>query len=94
MLIANEYPDFAKVVITLDNRRAPIPRTDHPKIFSIRSGDQPADAGVLPTPEEQEKYHIKIVKVSTIHNDMGGMGTEAQKAEINKYIIDYLDSLH
>lgn len=94
MLIANEFPDFAKVVITLDNRRVPIPKADHPKIFSIRSSDQPADAGVLPSADEQEKHHIKIVKVNTIHNDMGGMGTEAQKAEINKYIIDYLDSLH
>ena len=93
MLIANEYPDFAKVVITLDNRRVPFPRADHPKIFSIRSGDQPADPGVIPSPEEQEKYHIKIVKVNTAHNDMGDMGTEAQKTEINNYITNYLGSL-
>jgi predicted dienelactone hydrolase len=91
MLIANEYPDFPKIVITLDNRRVPIPRADHPKIFSIRSSDQPADPGVLPSVEEQKKYKIKIVKVNTIHNDMGGMGTEAQKKEINTYILNYLN---
>jgi predicted dienelactone hydrolase len=93
MLIANEYPDFAKIVISLDNRRVPFPRSNQPRIFSIRSSDQPADAGVLPSAEEQKKYNIKIVKVNTIHNDMGGMGTEAQKTEINTYILDYLNSL-
>ncbi|MDB5023914.1 MAG: esterase [Mucilaginibacter sp.] len=93
MLIANEYPDFAKIVITLDNRRMPIPRADHPKIFSIRSSDQPADPGVLPSAEEQKKYKIKIVKVNTMHNEMGGTATEAQKQEINTYILNYLKSL-
>ncbi|WP_426670627.1 serine aminopeptidase domain-containing protein [Mucilaginibacter sp. McL0603] len=92
MLIANEYPSFAKVVITLDNRRVAIPRADHPKIFSIRSSDQPADAGVLPAPEEQKRYKIKIVKVNTIHNDMGGRGTQAQKKETNLLIMDFLNS--
>ena len=90
MLIANEYPNFAKTVISLDNRRVPFPRSTRPKIFSIRSSDQPADPNVLPSEEEQKKYKIKIVKVNTIHNDMGGMGTEAQKLEINNYIIGYL----
>jgi hypothetical protein len=77
-------------VITLDNRRVPFPKANHPKIFSIRSGDQPADPGVLPSAEEQQKFNIKIVKVNTAHDDMGGMGTEAQKMEINNYITDYL----
>jgi hypothetical protein len=91
MLIANEYLGFAKTVITLDNRRVPIPRANHPKIFSIRSSDQPADSGVLPSFEEQEKYNIKIIKVNTTHNDMGGMGTDLQKKEINDYIIGFLN---
>ncbi|MDP9078217.1 MAG: hypothetical protein M3O71_12370 [Bacteroidota bacterium] len=91
MLIANEYPDFAKTVITLDNRRVSIPRANHPKIFSIRSSDQPADPGVLPSVEEQKRYNIKIVRVNTIHNDMGGMGNDAQKKEINDYIISFLN---
>jgi pimeloyl-ACP methyl ester carboxylesterase len=93
MLMAKEYPLYAKTVITLDNRRMPFPRSAHPKIFSIRSSDQPADPGVLPSAEEQKKYHIKIVKVNTTHNDMGGMGTDAQKKEINNYIMDFLNSI-
>lgn len=90
MLIANERPDFARLVISLDNRRVPFPRANHPKIFSIRSSDQPADQDVLPTQEEQRKYAIEIVKVNTAHADMGGMGTDAQKQEINNYIMSYL----
>jgi predicted dienelactone hydrolase len=90
MFIANEYPKFANMIISLDNRRVPFPRSSQPKIFSIRSSDQPADPGVLPSAEEQRKYRIKIVKVNTTHNDMGGMGTDEQKKEINNYILDFL----
>ena len=93
MLIANQYPDFAKVVISLDNRRVPFPRENRPKIFSIRSSDQPADPEVLPNQEERKKYDIQVVEVNTTHADMGGMGTDAQKQEINNYILDYLNSL-
>jgi len=92
MLIANEYPKFAKIVITLDNRRVPLPRSKSPRVFSIRSVDQPADPNVLPSDKEQKKYRITIVKVNTKHNDMGGMGTDAQKQEINRLIDDFLDS--
>ena len=92
MLIASEYPQFAKTVITLDNRRVPFPRSKQPKIFSIRSSDQPADTGVLPSKEDQKKYNIKIIKVNTTHNDMGGSGTEDEKKEINNYILNFLQS--
>jgi len=90
MYMATEYPDFAKIVITLDNRRVPIPRTRHPKILSIRSADQPADPGVLPTAEEQKKYRINIVGTGIKHNDMGGHATEDQKKEIKGYLNDFL----
>lgn len=91
MLIANEYPKFAKVVISLDNRRVPFPRSATPKIFSIRSSDQRADPNVLPSVKEQKKYKMKVVKVNTIHNDMGESGTDAQKKEINDQIIRFLN---
>jgi dienelactone hydrolase len=93
MLIANEYPKLAKTVITLDNRRMPFPRTSKPKIFSIRSSDQPADPGVIPSLSEQEKYHIKIVKTDIKHDSMGGyQETDRQKNEINNLIMDYLNN--
>lgn len=91
MLFAQEHPEAVAKVISLDNRRVPIPRISHPQLFSLRSSDQPADAGVLPTAEEQSKYHIRIVALPhTIHNDMGDNGTPAQKEEINKYILEFL----
>jgi pimeloyl-ACP methyl ester carboxylesterase len=90
MLMATEYPDFAKAIISLDNRRMPIPRASHPKIYSLRSSDQPADPGVLPAPEEQKKYHIKIIDVDVKHNDMGGTATDDQKKQIKDYINDFL----
>lgn len=90
MLIANEYPEFAKIIISLDNRRVAFPRSDHPKIFSIRSSDQPADPSVLPSADEQKKYNIEIVRVNTKHNEMGGMGNKPQKREINHYILKFL----
>lgn len=93
MLIANEYPKLAKIVITLDNRRVPFPRASKPKIFSIRSSDQPADPGVIPTLSEQEKYRMKIVKTDIRHDSMGGYEeTDGQKKEINNLIIDYLNN--
>lgn len=94
MLMANEHPDFAKIIITLDNRRMPFPRAAAPRILSIRSSDMPADPNVLPSEQEQKRYKIKIVKVNTTHADMGGTGTDAQKKEINDYIDSFLDSVY
>lgn len=48
MLFAQKYPDLIDKVISPDNRRMPFPRTKHPKLYSLRSSDQPADEGVLP----------------------------------------------
>lgn len=90
MLLAKQYPQLADIIISLDNRRVPFPRGRHPKIFSIRSSDQPADTGVLPTEKEQKRYHLTLVKVNTVHADMGGFGNPAQLSEINKYILEFL----
>ncbi|MEP6747416.1 MAG: alpha/beta hydrolase [Bacteroidota bacterium] len=91
MLFAQKYPELVDKVISLDNRRVTIPRTNQPKLYSIRSSDQPADDGVLPTQEEQEKYKIEIVKLpNTIHNDMGNNANDAQRKEINGYIMGFL----
>ena len=91
MLIASRYPKMFSKIISLDNRRVPFPRTAHPKIFSIRSKDQLADKGVLPDIEEQNKYHISIVKVNTNHDDMGGYANTQQLDEINSLILHFLN---
>ena len=77
----------------LINSGMPLPRAKRPQILSIRSSDQTADEGVLPTAEEQKKFGIKIVKLeNTIHNDMWDGGSDEQKREINRIISDFLQN--
>lgn len=90
-LFAEKYPDVATKIITLDNRRMALPRTQKLKVYSLRSCDQPADDGVLPTKDEQEKFGITIIKLpATLHNDMDDRGTEKQKKEIADYVLKFL----
>ena len=91
VLFAHKYPNLADKIISLDNRRMELPRISQPKIYSLRSSDQSADEGVLPTVTDQEKFGIKIIKLpNTIHNDMNDRGNKRQKREINTYIMDFL----
>nr|WP_315244407.1 alpha/beta hydrolase [uncultured Flavobacterium sp.] len=90
-LFPQEYPNIVSKIITLDNRRMALPRTNKPKIYSLRSSDQPADEGVLPTIEEQKKFAIKIIKLpNTIHNNMDNRANEEQREEINNYVLAFL----
>ncbi|KAA9339322.1 alpha/beta hydrolase [Hymenobacter busanensis] len=91
MLFAHEHPALVEKVISLDNRRMPLPRTRQPRILALRSSDQPADAGVLPTMAEQAALGIRVVQLpATAHNDMWDGATEAQKQEINAFIDAFL----
>ncbi|KAA5537501.1 alpha/beta hydrolase [Taibaiella lutea] len=91
-LFPQKYPGIADKIITLDNRRMALPRTKHPKVYSLRSSDQPADEGVLPTEKEQKEFDIKIIKLpNTIHNDMDDDATEQQRKEITDYVIGFLN---
>ncbi|MFV5685161.1 serine aminopeptidase domain-containing protein [Flavobacterium sp. GB2R13] len=91
VLFAHKYPDLVDKIISLDNRRMELPRTSQPKIYSLRSSDQPADEGVLPTVAEQEKFGITIIKLpNTIHNVMSDRGNKRQKREINGYVMRFL----
>jgi predicted esterase len=91
VLFAHKYPKLVDKIISLDNRRMELPRTSTPKIYSLRSSDQPADEGVLPTVTEQKKFGIKIIKLpNTIHNDMNDSGNKRQKREINAYVLGFL----
>ena len=90
-LFPQKYPGMVDKIITLDNRRMALPVSNHPKVYSIRSSDQPADEGVLPTIEDQKKFSIKIIKLpNTIHNDMGDNANKVQRQEIREYIMGFL----
>ena len=92
-LFPMKYPNIIDKIITLDNRRMPLPRTTKPKVYSLRSSDQPADEGVLPTKAEEKKYGMTIIKLpNTVHNDMDDHANNEQREEIRKYIIAFLNN--
>jgi predicted dienelactone hydrolase len=91
MLFAREHPELTHAVVSLDNRRMPIPRTSQPCILTIRSSDQPADPGVLPSDDERRRFAIQVVTLgATIHDDMWDGATDAQKTEILRHIEAFL----
>jgi predicted esterase len=92
MLFCSKYPQLVDKVISLDSRRVAFPRTAHPRVYSLRSSDQEADEGVLPTADEQKKYGMKIIKLpNTIHNDMSDIASPQQRKEINDYVLSFLN---
>jgi len=92
MLLAREQPALVEKVISLDNRRMPLPRAARPQVLSLRSSDQQADPGVLPTPEEQTRWGITIVNLpNQLHNDMYDGATDAQKAEMLRHIRAFVE---
>lgn len=91
-LFPQKYPNIVNKIITLDNRRMALPRTKQLKVYSLRSSDQKADEGVLPSIEEIEKFGIKIIKLSnTTHNEMDDNANDAQGTEIVKYVSSFLN---
>lgn len=90
-LFAQEHPRRAQKVISLDNCRMPLPRQSAPQLLSLRSSDQTADPGVVPTPAEQAAFHIRIVQLSaTPHGSMCDAATATQRQEMNRYITEFL----
>ncbi|HEX8328064.1 MAG TPA: alpha/beta hydrolase [Hymenobacter sp.] len=91
VLFAEQHPQLVEKLISLDHRRMPLARARTPQVLSIRSSDQVADPGVLPTPDEQAAQGMKIVQLpATIHNDMWDGGTPQQRQEIEDHISRFL----
>ena len=93
MYFATEYPKKISKVISLDNRRMPLPKLDSLKVYSLRSNDLPADEGVLPPHAQQIKHGMTIVILpNTKHNEMSDeTTTEEQKKEIREYVLKFLE---
>ncbi len=90
-LFPQKYPNIIDKIMTLDNRRMALPKTKKPKIYSLRSSDQSADEGVLPTEIEVKKFGIKIIKLpNTTHNEMDDNANQEQRKEIQDYILTFL----
>ena len=91
-LFPQKYLNIVDKIVTLDNRRMKLPRTKKVKVYSLRSSDQPADKGVLPTANEIKKYKIKIVNLlHTTHNEMDDHANHEQRKEIQKYILSFIN---
>ena len=91
-LFPQKYPNTVEKTITLDNRRMALPKTKKVKVYSLRSSDQPADEGVLPTEKEIKKYKMKIVKLeNTTHNEMDDNANDEQRKEIQEYILTFIN---
>ena len=91
-LFPQKYPNIVYKIITLDNRRMTLPRTKDVKVYTLRSSDQKADEGVLPTEKEQKKFGMKIIKLeNTIHNVMDDHANNKQAEEIRNYVMTFLN---
>lgn len=91
-LFPQKYPNIVEKIITLDNRRMALPKSKKVKVYTLRSSDQPADEGVLPTEKETKKYKMKIVKLAnTTHNEMDDNANDEQRKEIQKHILTFIN---
>jgi predicted peptidase len=91
-LFAQKYPNIVEKIITLDNRRMSLPKIKNIKVYSLRSSDQPADDGVLPSEKDLKMYDINIIKLeSTTHNEMDNNANDNQRKEIQNYIFNFLN---
>jgi hypothetical protein len=91
MLFAHQHPKLVQKVISLDNRRMPLPRSKEVQVLTLRSNDQVADDGVLPTPAEQQQFGIQIVQMANLtHNDIWDGASEIKKQEVNAVINKFL----
>ncbi|WP_417761503.1 alpha/beta hydrolase [Shewanella sp.] len=89
--LANEGKPYIKTVITLDNRRVPLPRSETIGVLSIRGSDFPADAGVLPTTAEQTQFGSCVVQLPAArHNDMADSGPPQLRDSMAMLITEYL----
>ena len=90
VLFAHKYAGIAYKVISMDNRRMPLPRTASPRIYTLRSADQPADEGVLPNAREQKTYKIVVQHTPINHSSMDNDATPEERKILIGYIEKYL----
>ena len=88
-LAVHESPSLATTLVTLDNRRCPLPR-DQIRVLSIRGSDFEADAGVLPTAQEQSVGTCITTLAGSRHNDMNDHGPAELQSKISMLILQFL----
>lgn len=87
--LASTDPAGIAGLITLDNRRAALPRSERIRVLSLRAADTGADPGVLPTLDEQQRLKACIVALpGARHNDMFDGGPP----ELRRRILAAIDA--
>lgn len=90
-MLASLDPAGIGAVVTLDNRRAALPRSDAVRVLSLRAADTGADPGVLPDETEMRRYRACIVSLDGArHNDMFDGGPVALKQQITGALVRFL----
>jgi pimeloyl-ACP methyl ester carboxylesterase len=91
-LFAVENGAPVAALVSLDNRRSVLPRSDKIKVLSIRASDTTADPGVLPTQAEQARYGTCVVTIAgSRHNDMQDAGSAMLKDRIAHALSTFLE---
>lgn len=89
--LVRESPGLAAALVTLDNRRVPLPRAASPRVLSVRAADFPADVGVLPNAEERRKFGSCIFTIGGArHDDMYDGGPVELRQAIVRAIVEFL----
>lgn len=88
-LALHDTPSLASILVTLDNRRYPLPRDPALRVLSVRGADFEADPGVLPAAGEATSMCIGEIPESR-HDDMNDRGPDWLKAEIARRVLDFL----
>lgn len=89
--LARTDPAGIATLITLDNRRAALPRSEHIRVLSLRAADTGADPGVLPTLDEQRRYEACILPLPDArHNDMADGGPPGLRQRIVDAVLAFL----
>jgi pimeloyl-ACP methyl ester carboxylesterase len=89
-LALQQTPELATTLITLDNRRHPLPRSPALRLLSLRASDFAADPGVLPTPDQTAAGQCVVTIANAKHNDMLDAGPDWLKARIVTLVREFL----
>lgn len=83
---------LASTLVTLDNRRYPLPRSDGIRVLSVRGSDFEADPGVLPPPTRADPRASCIVEIPhSRHDDMHDGGPRWLQQRIVVLMLGFLE---
>jgi predicted dienelactone hydrolase len=90
-LRATEDGGTVAALITLDNRRAPLPLSQATRVLSIRAANTLPDPHVLPSKEKQHKFGMCITKIDgSHHSEMHDAGSAELKRKIEEVVHLFL----